>query len=314
MTTLRLLLVGLAAAAVAATGGTTPARAQVMSGSIQPVDGEGEQGPLPNRLAAQVGLSEHLGASVPADLTFSDEHGQTVRLGSLFTGDRPVLLAFVYHSCPMLCSLVMDGMADAVSGLDLPIGDQYSVLAVSIDPRDTPARADSAKARYVARILAANPARDSAQVAAGMHFWTVTPETEPHVRDLADAVGFRYAYDVRTGDYGHEAVIVALGPEGLISRYLYGITYAPRDVRLALVEAGEGKTGTTLDRFLLTCYHFDADARGYSLQILSVLKYLGGGMLLILAVVVGPLWLREVRRQRTDLALDGPDPGPTHVS
>ncbi len=304
MTSLRLLLVGLAVAVSAVTGGAAPARAQVMSRGIQPVDGEGEQGPLPNRLAAQVGLTEHLGASVPTDLTFFDEQGRTVRLGSLFTGDRPVLLAFVYHSCPMLCSLVMDGMSDAVSGLDLPIGDQYSVLAVSIDPRDTPARADSAKATYVARIMAANPSRDAAKVAAGMHFWTVTPQTEQHVKDLADAVGFRYAYDVRTRNYGHEAVIMALGPEGLISRYLYGITYAPRDVRLALVEAGEGKTGTTLDRFLLTCYHFDANAQGYSLQILSVLKYLGGGMLLILAVVVGPLWLREVRRQRTDLALD----------
>ena len=314
MTTLRLLLVGLAVAAAAGMGGATPARAQVMGRGLQPVDGEAEQGPLPNRLTSQVGLIERLGGTVPTDLTFLDERGQTVWLGSLFTGDRPVLLAFVYHSCPMLCSLVMDGMADAVSGIDLPVGEEYSILAVSIDPRDTPARADSAKAGYVARILASSPEQDSAQVASGLHFWTVTPETESHVKDLADAVGFRYAYDVRTGEYGHEAVIVALGPAGLISRYLYGINYAPRDVRLALVEAGEGKTGTTLDRFLLTCYDFDEHAKGYSLQILSVLKYLGGGMLLILALVVGPLWLREVRRQRTDLALHGPGFGPPPVS
>lgn len=314
MNTARFLLIGLAVAAAAVMGSATSAHAQVMGRTVQPIDGEGNQGPLPNRLINEVGLTEHIGSSVPTDLTFTDERGQIVRLGSLFTGDRPVLLAFVYHSCPMLCSLVMDGMADAVSGIDLPIGEQYSLLAVSIDPRDTPARADSAKATYVARIMAANPERDAAQVAAGMHFWTITPGTEQHVKDLADAVGFRYAYDVRTGDYGHEAVIMALGPEGLISRYLYGINYAPRDVRLALVEAGEGKTGTTLDRFLLTCYHFDANAQGYSLQILSVLKYLGGGMLVILAVVVGPLWLREIRRQRTDLALHGTDLGPPPVS
>ncbi len=148
-----------------------------------------------------------------------------------------------------------------------------------------------------------------------MHFWTVTPETErPTSSSLADEVGFRYAFDVRTGDFGHEAVVMVLSPTGMISRYLYGIDYAPRDVRLALVDAGEGKTGTTFDRFLLTCYHYDANAQGYSLQILSILKYLGGGMLLLLAFVVGPLWLRETRRQRADLALDddlGPTPAPT---
>lgn len=306
MNALRLLLVGLAVAAAAGTGGV--AQAQVMGRGVQPVDGEGEQGPLPNRLAAQVGISEHLGAQVSPNLTFRDERGQPVRLGSLLGGDKPVLLAFVYHSCPMLCSLVLDGVSDAVAGIDLPVGDEYSVLAVSIDPRDTPARADSAKARYVSAVVAGASAQEPARVAAGMHFWTVTPETEAAVKQLADEVGFRYAYDVRTGQYGHNAVVVALSPTGMVSRYLYGISYAPRDVRLALVEAGDGKTGTTLDRFLLTCYHFDKDAQGYSLQILSVLKYLGGGMLLILLAVVGPLWLREVRRQRADLALDGPAP------
>jgi protein SCO1/2 len=303
MNTLRLLIVGLAVATAA--GGV--AQAQVMGRGVQPVDGEDGQGPLPNRLASGVGVSEHLGAQVSPDLMFRDERGQSVRLASLLGGDKPVLLAFVYHSCPMLCSLVLDGVSDAVAGIDLPLGEDYTVLAVSIDPRDTPARADSAKARYVARVSAGPGGHDAAHLASGMHFWTVTPETEASVKQLADEVGFRYAYDVRTGEYGHNAVVVALSPTGMVSRYLYGISYPPRDVRLALVEAGEGKTGNTLDRFLLTCYEFDEHAQGYSLQILSVLKYLGGGMLLILLLVVGPLWLREVRRQRSDLALSRSD-------
>ena len=299
MTVRRFLIVGLFA--LAASGGAV--HAQVTTDPIQPLDGEPGQGALPNRLAADVGLTEHIGSQVSLDLTFNDERGQPVRLGSLFTNERPVLLAFVYHSCPMLCSLVLDGVADAVKGVDLPVGEQYSVLAVSIDPRDTPMRADSAKAHYIQRI-------GQPGAAAGVHFWTVTPELEPNVKRLADEIGFHYAYDVRTGDYGHEAAIMVLSPTGMISRYLYGIDYAPRDVRLALVDAGEGKTGTTFDRFILTCYHYDANAQGYSLQILSVLKYLGGGMLVILALIVGPLWIREIRRQRTDLDGEALDPTP----
>ncbi len=302
MNALRSLFVGLLA--LAATGGGV--HAQVMPvGGIPALDGEEGQGPLPNRLASEVGLTEHIGSKVSLDLMFSDERGQPARLGSLFTNERPVLLVFVYHSCPMLCSLVLDGVADAVKGIDLPVGEQYSVLAVSIDERDTPARADSAKARYIQRI-------DQPNAAAGVHFWTVTPETAPNVKRLADEVGFRYAFDARTGDFAHTAAVMVLSPTGMISRYLYGIDYAPRDVRLALVDAGDGKTGTAFDRFLLTCYHYDANAQGYSLQILSVLKYLGGGMLLLLAFIVGPLWLREARRQRADLALDD-DLDPTHA-
>jgi protein SCO1/2 len=286
----------MAAAAFATVGAGV--QAQVTTGGIPPVDGEAEQGPLPNRIAADVGITEHLGARVPSDLAFVDEGGRPVRLGGLLNRGKPVVLAFVYHDCPMLCSLVLDGVADAVKAVDLPVGTEYDVLAVSINPDDTPAQADSAKARYVARI-------GRPEAAAGLHFWTVTRATESNVERLSDAVGFRYAYDVRTGEYGHNAVAVVLGPDGTVSRYLYGIDYPPRDVRLALVEAGEGRVGTTLDRFLLTCYEYDEHAQGYSLEVLSVLKYLGGGMLALFALVLGPLWLREVRRQRADVALGG---------
>jgi protein SCO1/2 len=295
----RPLFVWLAAAAFATVGAGV--QAQVTTGTIPPLDGEAGQGALPNRLVGQVGITEHLGAQVSPDLTFLDEAGRPVRLGTLLNRDRPVVLAFVYHSCPMLCSLVLDGLADAVKAIDLPVGGEYEVLAVSIDPEDTPARADSAKARYVERI-------GRPEAAAGLHFWTVTPGAERGVERLADEVGFRYAYDTRTGEYGHNAALFVLSPTGTITRYLYGIDYPPRDVRLALVEAGEGTVGSTLDRFLLTCYEYDEHAQGYSLEVLSVLKYLGGGMLALFALVLGPLWVREVRRQRSDVALGDAPP------
>ena len=295
MTLRRALLTGLLSA-FAVVGVARAAGAQVTStGSIPALDGQEGQTGLPNRLAGQVGITEHLGGQVPLDLTFRDEAGRPVRSGDLFGRGRPVLLAFVYHSCPMLCSLVLDGVVDGAKGANLPVGTDYDILAVSMDPRDTPAQADSAKARYVRRL-------GQPEAAAGMHFWTVTPETEASVKRLADAVGFRYAWDVRTQEYAHSAAAFVLTPDGTVARYLYGIDYPPRDVRFALVEAGEGRTGSTLDRFLLTCYEYDEHAQGYSLEVLSLLKWLGGGMLLIGLSVLVPMWRRELRRQRRDLA------------
>ena len=293
---LRFTLVWLAVTAFAVTGaGLQTAAAQVMRGGTQPLDGDPAQGPLPNRLASSVGVTENLGANVSPDLTFLDEQGRTVRLGSLMTDERPVVLAFVYHSCPMLCSLVLDGVADAVREVDLPIGAEYSVLAVSMDPSDTPARADSAKTHYVE--MTGKP--ESAQ---GMHFWTVPDGSEQNVKRLADEVGFRYARDVRTGDYAHTAVLVVLSPTGMISRYIYGMNYPPRDLRLALVEAGEGKTGTAVDRFILTCFH--NDGTGYSLSILAIAKYIGGGLLALMVAFFSVVWRRELKRQEADTHLD----------
>lgn len=295
-------LVRLLLAAIALVGevqAAAPPLGQVMSRMAPPVDGQPGQNGLPNRLAGEVGVVEALGARVDPGLTFVDERGRPVRLGSLFAGDKPVMLAFVYHDCPMLCSLVLDGIAEAVQGVELRPGVDYEVLAVSMDPTDTPALAAAAKARYVEQIGGA--------AAAGLHFWTVTPETEDQVRQLAAQVGFRYGLDVVTGEYAHSAATMFLSPQGVVTRYLYGIAYPPRDVRLALVEAGEGTIGTTLDRFLLTCFVYDEHAQGYSLAILTIAKYIGGGLLLLFVGFLGQMWLREGRRQRADTdALDAP--------
>jgi protein SCO1/2 len=266
-----------------------PAAAQVLSPSkVRPIDGQAEQA-LPNRLQGEVGIVEELGATVPGSLTFRDEAGREVQLESLLGRDRPVVVAFVYHSCPMLCSLVLDGVATAVAESDLAVGEDYDVLAVSIDPADTPARADSAKAEYVRRI-------GQPGAAEGLHFWTVTPETEGNVEALAEAVGFRYGYDVRTGEYAHGAALILLSPEGVVTRYLYGIVPHARDFRLALVEAGEGTIGNTLDRFLLTCFEYDEDAQSYSLAVLTVTKIGGGLLLLALGAMLFVFWRREARR------------------
>lgn len=289
--TLRGLLFSLTAAVTllaTVDGGVQPAAAQAtLPSQFAPLDGQEGQGPLPNRLAGEIGVQEALGATVPSHLAFLDEEGERVYLASLLGRDRPVVVAFVYHSCPMLCSLILDGVSEAVAATDLQVGTDYDVLAVSMDPRDTPERAAEAKARYARQI--------GAGAAEGLHFWTVTEELEPSVQQLADALGFRYAWDVRTKEYAHNAALMFLSPDGTVTRYLYGIAYAPRDFKLAVVEAGEGTVGSTLDKFLITCFEYDEDARSYSLAILTATKIGGGILLLALGALLFVLWRSEAR-------------------
>ena len=288
MNTRRLLSL-LAVAALAAGGAVHPAGAQVTSSSrFAPLDGQDGQGAVPNRLLGQYGINEKLGETVPLGLTFRDEAGRPTTLAAVMDGERPVMLAFVYHNCPMLCSLVLDGVADAVEGTDAVLGQDYEVIAVSIDPDDTPALASEAKARYVRQI-------DDPAAASALHFWTVTPETEANVERLADAVGFRYGYDAKTGEYAHAAAVVFLSPRGKVTRYLYGLSYPPFDVNLAVTEAGQGKVGSTLDRFLLTCFEYDHDAQSYSLTVLTATKVGGVLLLLALGTMLAVFWRREGR-------------------
>ena len=263
------------------------AQAQVTTpGQCAPLDGQEGQGDLPNRLAGAVGVQEKLAARVPTDLTFVNERGQQVSFGSLVNGERPTVVAFVYHTCPMLCSLVMDGLADAVASADgVELGPDYQVLAVSVDPSDTPARADSVKARY-ARL------NDLGDLDA-FHVWTLAEGHEDDVKTLADAVGFEYAFDVRTGEYAHNAALILLSPEGKVTRYLYGIDHQPFDFRLAVVESGEGTVGSSLDKFLITCFEYNEEAQSYSLAILNWTKL--GGLLLLLTFggMLVWFWRRE---------------------
>ena len=287
--------------ALALTAG--PVRAQVTNPSSFPeIDGESKRpGALPNRLAGQVGIEEHLGAFVTPELTFQDEAGADVALGSLLHRDRPVLVAFVYHSCPMLCSLVLDGVMEGVESLDgLAPGQDYEVLAVSIDPRDTPEVAARVRAK-----AAADLGRPGAE--RGLHFWTVTPETEDQVQQLAAELGFGYAYDAQTGEYAHNAAAMFLAPDGKITRYLYGVQFDPLHFRLAVVESGEGKVGSTLDRFLLTCFAYDPDAKSYSLAILTALKVGAGLLTVLLGGLLAFFWRREGRRSARPDDLFGPE-------
>jgi protein SCO1/2 len=234
----------------------------------------------------EVGVDQRLGEQVPLDTTFVDESGRTVRLGEYF-GGRPVVLALVYYECPMLCTQVLNGLVGSLEALTFTAGREFDVVVVSFDPGETPALAAAKKATYLRRY-----GRPDAE--AGLHFLTGRAES---IDALTAAVGFRYAYDASIDQYAHPAAISVLTADGRVSRYLFGIEFAPRDLRLALVEATDRRIGSVIDQALLFCYHYDPETGTYGLAIMNVIRL--AGLLtvgLAAAFIVGSL--RRERRQR----------------
>jgi protein SCO1/2 len=237
---------------------------------------------------AAADVEEHLGARIDGSLAFRDTEGRDVRLGDVFTGDRPVLLVLAYYHCPMLCGLVLRGAAQGLSDLGWTPGREYRVLTVSFDPRDTTEAGREKRQSTLAGL--GRPLASPAE-------WPFLTGDEAAIRSLADTLGFRFAYDARVDAYAHPAAIFALTPDGRVSRYLYGVDFPARDLRLALTEAGEGRTGSILDRVLLTCYRFDPASRRFGPYITGFMRL--GGALILLAVtgLVSALAIGERRRR-----------------
>jgi protein SCO1/2 len=243
-----------------------------------------------------VDIIEKLDARLPLDLPFVDEDGKAVTLGDYFerTGGpsrngRPIILQLGYFKCPMLCGLVLNGAMDGLKGVDWSAGETFDLIAVSINPRETP---QLAKVKREGYLLDYN--RPSAEK--GFHFLT-GPESSSHA--LADAVGFKFR-EQENGDYSHAAAIFVITPDGRISRYLYGTKFEPKDIRFAMLEASEGRIGSTLDRFILWCHIYDPNARGYVLVAMRLMQI--GGALTVLILGGGLAWFFavEARRRRAE--------------
>ena len=230
----------------------------------------------------QVNLEQRLHERIPLDLTFRDETGTPVRLGEYF-GSRPVLLTLSYYNCPNLCPMVLSGLASALRAISFTAGEEFTVVTVSIDARDTPALAATTKEQYLRRY-------GRARAATGWHFLTGESETIQH---LADAVGFRYTYDAAQNQFAHASGLMLLTPQGVLSRYFYGVEYAPRDLRLGLVEAADNRIGSPIDQLLLYCYHYDPQTGKYSVLIMNVLRLAGVTTAATLGAFVGLLLYRE---------------------
>ncbi len=231
----------------------------------------------------EVGVVEHLGAKIPMDLAFTDEKGAPVKLGDFFGQGKPVILNLAYYECPMLCTLVLNGVAEAVKKQTLKPERDFTLLTVTVDPKEHHDLALLKRGVYVKALGGDLPE-------GAWHFLTNPTD---QARKLALAIGFQYHWDEEGKQWAHPAVTIILTADGTISRYLYGISYKPRDLRLALVEASEGKIGSTVDKVLLYCFHYDPEARGYVLFARNIMKIGGAFTMLLLGFFLFFLWKRE---------------------
>ena len=218
-----------------------------------------------------VTFKQRLNETLPLDAMFKDETGRPVTLGTYF-GHRPVVLAFVYYSCPMLCTQVMNGLSSALSVMPFKAGPDFDVVLVSFDPRDTPAIAAEKKQAHLAYWSAEKSA-------SAWHFLTGDEAT---IKRVTSAAGFNYRWDDASGQFAHVSGVLVVNPDGKLSRYFYGVEYSPKDLRLALVESGQGHVGSAIDELLLYCYHYDPESGKYGVIVMNLVRL--GGVLTMLAM------------------------------
>lgn len=263
-------IIGIAALLLAAR--TLPA--QTIPGNVGP-----SAATMPTALR-NVGFEPPLNGPMPLDLAFRDETGRSVQLRDYF-GPRPVVLAFVYYNCPMLCDQIQQGVVGVLRMLSFNPGRDYEVVFVSFDSRETPEMAAEKKKKAMAHFR--RPETES-----GWHFLTGSKES---IEAATRAANFRFTFDAKSNLFAHASGVMVLTPDGRISRYFYGVEYPGRDMRLGLVEASAGKIGTPIDHVLLYCYHYDPAAATYSASILKIIRL--GGVLTILCIVGGILLFRR---------------------
>ncbi|HEY8459226.1 MAG TPA: SCO family protein [Blastocatellia bacterium] len=232
-----------------------------------------------------VGIDQLLNNQVPLDLEFRDESGRTVKLAEYFK-DKPVVLSLVYYECPRLCTQILNGLLGALKTLPMRPGNEFVNLTVSFDPRETPDLAAAKKTEYLTRYN--KPGSE-----AGWHFLT---GDEASIKALTKAVGFRYVWDPVTKQYAHASGIMVLTPQGKVSRYLYGIEYAPRDLRFAVIDASAGKVGSIADQIILYCYMYDPERGTYGLVVMRLLRIFAIFTLVTLSALF--IYLRRKEKQR----------------
>ena len=251
----------------------TPARAQLQPGV--PSQMGHQTGIVASNVPPQfksVTFQQRLNQQMPLDAVLKDETGRTVKLGDYF-GKKPVVLAFVYYQCPMLCPLTLNGISSALKAVPFTPGDEFEIVVVSFDPRDTPETANAKKQAHLAHWK-------TADTAAGWHFLTAD---EASITRLTSAAGFSYQWDETTGQFAHVSGVLTLTPEGRLARYFYGVEYSPKELRLALVESGQGRIGSAVEELLLYCFHYDPTTGRYGWAVMTLVRL--GGLLTVAAVL-----------------------------
>lgn len=240
-------------------------------------------------LSREITIEQKLNAQVPLNLTFRDETGRQVQLKQYF-GKKPVLLTLVYYECPSLCGLVLQGLLKSLRVINYTPGDQFEIVTVSFNPKETPQLAAAKKQNFLKEYGRLDAAK-------GWHFLT---GEETQIRKLADSVGFRYVYDPKSGQFAHAAGIMLLTPSGKVARYFYGIEYSPRDLRLGIMDASQGKVGSPVEKVILFCYQYDPTTGKYSLAIIRVIQLASVLTALVLGGFISAQMYRERRKQKKE--------------
>ena len=251
----------------------TPARAQLQPG--MPSQMGHRTGIVASNVPPQfktVTFAQRLNQQMPLDTVLKDEAGRTVKFGDYF-GQKPVVLSFVYYQCPMLCPLTLNGISSALKALPFTPGEDFEIVVVSFDPRDTPETANAKKRAHLAHWK-------TADTAAGWHFLTAD---EASIARLASAAGFTYQWDETTGQFAHVSGLLTLTPDGRLARYFYGVEYSPKELRLALVESGQGRIGSAVEELLLYCFNYDPTTGRYGWAVMTLVRV--GGLLTVAAVI-----------------------------
>lgn len=250
---------------------------------------------LPKALR-EVKIDQKLNEQLPLDLVFRNEQGEQVKLGDYF-GKKPVILSLVYYECPMLCTQVLNGMVSAFKTLSFKAGDEFDVVTISFDPRETSALATAKKKTYVGYL----PEAKRPAATTGWHFLTGDSE---NIKRLTEAVGFHYNFDEATNQFAHASAIMVATPEGKLARYFYGVEYSPKDLRLGLVEASQNKIGSPVDQLLLYCYHYDPATGRYGAVVMNMIR--AGGVVTLLAMVALFFAMRRRNAMQMRLRSGGP--------
>ncbi|MGI9013729.1 MAG: SCO family protein [Phycisphaerales bacterium] len=238
-----------------------------------------------------VDVIEHLDAPLPLDATFTDSTGATVRLGDFFKADRPVIVTLNYYNCPMLCTLQLNGLVQGLRDVEFVPGETFQIVTISVDPSEGSSLAAGKKSTYV------NAYRSEAEAG-----WAFLTGTQENITAVAQAFGYGYRWNEKRQEWAHPAVIFVATPDGRISRYLYGQVYATKNLRLALLEASEGRIGSTVDRFLMWCFHYNDETGQYTPAVMNITRLLGGVMVIGLGIALLTLWVRDHRKQLADAA------------
>lgn len=251
--------------------------------AIGPLQESGGSTQAPPAALMDIGVTEHLGDRIPLDLAFTDESGQSVRLGDYFESGKPVVLQLGYYECPMLCTMISQGMIDALKQIDLKMGEDFHVVNISVDPTEQPKLAELKKRSYIS-------AYGKPGEAGGMHLLVGGQEA---IEKITSATGFRYQYVAEQEQYSHPAVLIIMTPDGYISRYLYGVKFDPKTLRLSLVEASANKIGSAMDQILLVCFHYDDTSGQYTLAAFNIMRIAGVLTLIVLVVALWRLFARD---------------------